>query len=238
MNHQDLDYRGRIPKDVRIEGARLYVPFTQEPAPDSTATGIAAAVDGPFANPKKWPEAVHVAFANLNLDDTADFASFVKTYGISGHFCNRDETGKIFVGSEYAKEAQRFLRLAWDQNYPGVQITGVAAESADPTSTDPGDFQVKVVNGTVRIVVADLQAFITLGYLIDLANKRVRVCEFPECKRQRYFLKVRSDQEYCSPQCRAQHNMKLWRADPKNAARELRKARKRLATSKKKRGTK
>jgi hypothetical protein len=142
----------------------------------------------------------------------------------------------LLIYPENARRMQEFLRLMWGGE-PGkvdafeeyLETPKVESATGELVGFSEG-IGVEIVKGNVRITAVDLDTLITFGYLIDRANSRVHACEFPGCKRQRYFLKTRSDQAYCSSQCRAQHNMELWRSNPKNKARELRQARKRHAT--------
>jgi hypothetical protein len=221
MNHGDLQYKGKIPDWANIDGTRVFVPFIQEPTPDASWVSIAAAVSGTDANPKKWLEPVHVAFANLNVDDPEALAAFVKTYGISGRFCNRDDsTGKLFVDPEYIRRLQIELWTLWGGALSGSGLLGIEI------STSEGDLSVELTGGFIKVSVRDLLSFIMASFLIDRASHRTQSCEYSRCTRQRYFLKTRADQQFCSTQCRALHNRMLWRTDPKNVEHEKRQRRK------------
>lgn len=218
MNHEDLRYAGKIPSIVKTDGGKVLVPFTQEPSPEASWAAIASAVNGPVARPDEWPEPAHVAFANLDLDDPQAFVAFVTTYGISGRFCNRDEdTGKLFADPEYARRSQKELRALWGGAFGGVNQIKLTS-SADDLSVE--------LDGLVKVSVHDLESFIMCSFLIDRATDRTQVCQFSRCPRQRYFLKTRADQQFCSTQCRALHNRLLWRTDPKNVEREKKQRRK------------
>jgi hypothetical protein len=213
VNHDDLRYKGKIPNRVEIDGMRLWVPFVQEPTPEASWADVSSAFEGSPAHPENWPLPAHVAFANANLDDLEAFASFVRTYGLSGRFCNRDETtGKLFVDPEYARRIQDQFRGLWSLGGPESGLTGFGAGA--------GDLTIELAGGVVKIAVCDLDTFILFGYIIDRAAGRTHVCEYSRCPRQKYFLKARADQEFCSTQCRAAHNRLLWRSDPKKVEQE------------------
>ena len=57
-------------------------------------------------------------------------------------------------------------------------------------------------------------------------------CGFEKCREQKYFLKIRSDQEFCSTKCRGLHHVIVWRSDPKNAERERKAARRKRRADK------
>jgi len=188
-------------------------------------SAIDNALDGLPADPKIWPEPVHVAFANLNVRDPEALAQFVKIYGTSGMFCDYDEdTGKLIVDPGKVEWEQQEFRHVWD-------VLGAADHLNIRGNAD--DLSADLSGGIVKLSIRDLNTFIWISYLIDRANGTAQVCQYSQCKRQRYFLKVRSDQQFCSTECRGLHHMKAWRSDPKNAERE-RKQRRKTARKKRK----
>jgi len=195
MKHEDLVYKGQIPA-VTLDGGQVLV----------SRPGIPA-------DPKAWPEPVHVAFANLKANDPQVLAAFAKTYGTSGQFTRKESPDA--VAPEYVEWIQEELRHGWD-------TLGAAKE----VSIRGSDLAADLSGGVVRLSTHDLNTFLWVSFLIDRANGLTHVCEYSRCPRQRYFLKVRSDQKFCSSECRALHNMELWRADPKNKKREQRRRRK------------
>lgn len=236
MNHDDLRYKGKIPNRVELDGTRVLVPLGQVPSSGSSArpsnfrdavlAAVNDAVDGTPANPETWPEPVHVAFANLNARNPEALAHFVRIYGTSGMFFDYEEdTGKLIVDPGKVAREQEEFRHVWD-------VRGAASNLNIRGGTD--DLSADLSGGVVKLSVRDLKTFIWVSYLIDRATGKTEVCQYSRCPRQRYFLKVRSDQQFCSTECRSLHHMKVWRSDPKNAERERKQRRK---TARKKRRT-
>jgi hypothetical protein len=204
-----VEFVGKVPKVVQRAGSRIFISFNPPP-PKNTMPGhdLVRFVDGQPANAGKWADPPHVALANVNFDDLGRLESLVKHYGISGHFCRLDrEANQWFLDPALLQKWQARLREVWrgegtDLWFHARSIT-VAAK-----------------DGWLRLVTADLWTLICVLFLIDRSAGRAKVCEFENCKFVRYFVKARKDQRFCCRQCRALHNMALWRADPDNRKHE------------------
>jgi len=168
----------------------------------------------------RWPEAPHLYFTNLNLDERS-LPDFAAKFG-----------GPLLKGSEsdvqLANDMQRLLRGAWRGDQLSVETlqfgVGHYAEQAAY-----GPVQIKPVpnqSGGLDIYTSDLWTYIRLAFLADQA--RTRVCANPGCSAP-YFLAQRKDQRVCGRKECTQWAQQQWSLDWWNArGSDLRRAKSKL----------
>jgi hypothetical protein len=201
-------YDGGIPKHLEVIDDRLLIPLKKSPPP-GTVPGpeLVKLIDTIPANRAKWPDPVHVAFANWGFEKVDRIVPFVKRYGTSGHFCRKSASGQYYVDSDSFLKWQERLRTAWCEKHPELWFHARS-------------LSVNAEGGHLQLVVHDLWTLICVEFLINHSAGRTKVCAFEDCKSLRYFVQSRKDQEFCSQSCRAQHNMRVWRSKSANAKHE------------------
>jgi hypothetical protein len=205
---------------------RLLVPFQQVPRPGAVAgPDLVPLMHSKPIDTKRWPDPPHQAFANLDFRDMRRLEFFVRTYGISGHFCNLDRSNGVwFVDRALLQKWQDRLRAAWGQfiahDYEG-HANGPRNLSAYRGKENlwfhPRSL---TIDAKGHLAVSDLWSYICVCFITDCTAGLTKVCEFEGCKFLRYFLKSRTDQRFCTKQCRARHNMKEWRKSLRNQKHE------------------
>jgi hypothetical protein len=145
---------------------------------------------------QKWPDAPHVAFANLRLDE-ASLRMFTKRYGPL-----HDPEPDLDV----AIDMQRALRSAWEHDEtailglertvmqhglrPWFGITKTLRDLMDdPTPSD-----------ALTLWAKDMGMLVRMAFLMDLKQHRTKVCWSPDCPTP-YFVQRRKGQGYCSQKC-------------------------------------
>jgi hypothetical protein len=204
-----VEYVGKIPKVVQRTDKKVLISFQPSPPANTFPRFILVRyVDGQPANTSKWPDPPHVAFANMNFEDLGRVEFFVKHYGISGHFCRLDDQAKHwFIDPALLQKWQARLRQGWHREGSDLWF-------------HPRSITATAKDGRLELLIADLWTLVCVKLLIDRSAGRAKVCELENCKFLRYFIKARKDQRFCSRQCRAIHNMAVWRANPDNRLHE------------------
>jgi hypothetical protein len=167
------------------------------------------AIDSIPADVTQWPDPPHIEFANCAFDSPEDVKRFVESYGFSPMMLTPSDAldeirdnpdmsfsyrpGSMAINVERLKQDQEFLRHSW-----GKVGDFSPLKNAFLWTFDDVDF----VSGKLRLTVADIWEYIFTLFLIDLSAGRLRICEYPNCRRLKYFVKKRADQECCSTSCK------------------------------------
>jgi hypothetical protein len=103
--------------------------------------------------------------------------------------------------ADYRSVARLLARLRQHSRENLLSIRGELA-----LDSDTGKFYLKTSNDYSRLLTA----------LIELGNRRqrngkpylnlVQACQYQECRREQWFFAKRTDQMYCSRQCRTAHH--------------------------------
>lgn len=206
----DVVFWGRFPEHVAITGTCVAGTLTQQDRPP-------------------WKMPPHLALANALLEPKA-VSAFTKTYGpIAGTKDHVSDERHAAVGEDgkahpigdneelridkaltfgypeveqsfsfdfHEFEARRnFIRLAWRGDLSSMRSEMLNARF----QVVPGMVKKKALRTRV------LWDFICVLFLIDYDADRIRVCANRQCAAP-YFLRGRTDQECCSPQCAVARN--------------------------------
>jgi len=215
-------YQGVAPTTIQWANHGLIVPLKEGPPPGAVSgPDFVRFVDGAAVDQMRWRDPAHLAFANLDIQSRSRVESFIRSFGISGHFFNKDrDSGQWFIDPDFIRKYQKRLRKAWDGQLGQLWF-------------HPRSVTVDARGERLVLVVRDLWTLICIGLLLD--RERAKVCEHIGCRFLRYFLKARRDQQFCSKSCRALHNMQAWRANARNRKRERMQRRRRRRMSARKR---
>jgi hypothetical protein len=160
-----------------------------------------------------WPEAPHIVFANLLVEDPKAVVAFTKRYGVlKDSFLSKDpeeleaanylrQYGPPFkspppetfnIDSALLEQSQEELRGAWDNDW-GLHraYVGLLREQIE--------FGTKVhvmPPGKVVLQTVDPWTFICFLFVRDLMESRLGFCGNPDCPAP-YFRKKRKTQKYC-----------------------------------------
>jgi hypothetical protein len=147
-----------------------------------------------LVDPKRWPNAPHVAFANLNVTDMKTLAMFTRLYGpptaditkipAAG---DRFEVDYFMVGR--MRERVRFAWRAKD-----------AKELWLFENVERYDMPFTVSGKKLQLAPADVFTYIRLLLTRDISENRARICANPNCPSP-YFIYKRRDQKFCEHKC-------------------------------------
>jgi hypothetical protein len=203
-------YSGLVPKSVQAgsEGAEVRIMDTPALGKIEHYELNPFKVDGVLAEPSKWQQPPHVALANWGFDFVERACAFTRQYGAL-------EITGLVVKLGTLKQWQGILRRFW------------GGEDA-PLWTA---FRPQIENGEVVIEIGDLWPYISFLARTDRHDGKLAVCpNIDNACPAPYFIRERSDQRFCSAECRNFFNVQRWRSNPKNVIREKRKRRKRERT--------
>jgi len=192
-------YTGLIPESVLASAEGALVPTLDTPS----IGHIEHFELNPFkvvgfrADPDKWPQPAHVALANWSFDSVERCCAFTRQYGAL-HI-----TGQT-VTPENLKSWQDNLRSFWRAE------NGYLWEA----------FRPRIEGGEVLIEIGDLWPYISFLAQADRHEGLLAVCPNDNSCPLPYFKRERSDQRFCSVECRNLFNVRRWRSNPKNAVRE------------------
>jgi hypothetical protein len=179
-----------------ICGTRLPAKVTIEPLDSGGYI-----VSGTFANrdvdPDIWQEPPHVAFANVNLDDSTAAVVFTKTYGAwhSGWTLGTGTTppeGEFRMTSTDLQGSQSILRDAWRGSRSQIHFLEELIE-------DGMEARVLAHSASVELSTKSLSTFSDFLFLRDMAAEKLGVCRNPRCLTP-YFIKRRETQKFCDSQ--------------------------------------
>lgn len=172
-----------------------------------------------FADAEMWKDPPHVALANLGYkpDLHGGFAtekeivSFTKRYGPLGS--KPEEIGEpgepFWLGFASFHETQERLREAWKKHDRRFFV--------DPSSLKAGtgyehlmrvNWEMK--GGMLVMRLATWYDYVAILLTRDIAEKRARICENPNCVTP-YFVAERRDMKYCSHPCAVAVNVRKFR---------------------------
>jgi hypothetical protein len=234
-----LIFNGKAPTatEWKWHGDRVAIPW-QEPAEmDRIRTGqtpisLLSFLPGSKVDQKRWPEPAHQAFVNLDLGSHTRIEVFLRTYGMSPRFFEDliPVEGKVLLSVEKLCELQEELRRDWQAV---GRLGGRLQSRVNLLSSLPPTLDLRTQPGRLSIITNDLWVLIDLGWRLDLARGLVGYCKLPDCKQLPYFIKPRSDAEFCGGHCRSVFHMRERRTDPRK--REIDNARRRKGKKKRSR---
>jgi hypothetical protein len=200
-------YSGLVPKSVE-EGPQGAIVQTS----NIHSVGHALQVElnqfkviGVLAEPDNWRQPPHVALANWRFDSVERACAFTRQYGAL-------HIQESVVRIDWLRKWQETLRKHWHGEDAALWTA----------------FQPRIENGEVVIEIGDLWPYISFLAQTDRYERKLAVCpNIDNTCPAPYFLKERSDQRFCSAECRNFLNVQRWRSNPKNATREKRKRKKR-----------
>jgi hypothetical protein len=166
-----------------------------------------------FGGEFTWPEAPHIAFANLLVEDARAVEAFIKRYGVlKESFLDKDPEEaeaaaqlrklgiapfkspppKTFsIDSTLLEDLQEHLRGAWDNDWSlHKAYVGLVQEQIEFGTA------VNVQRPGVVLRTADPWTFICFLFLRDFMSGRLGFCGNPDCPAP-YFRKKRKTQKYC-----------------------------------------
>ncbi len=174
--------------------------------------GKQARIDVTVGNPRavqafdfsSWPDAPHVALANLR-DDPKAALWFTRTYGVLA----RNYKGEsIALPVQDVFESRDDLRAAWEGKTYDSLFTSMDTE----TSVLMGPLIAQAnANAGIQIQVKNLRTLIGLLFAQDYWEGRLKTCENPDCE-NRYFRAVRKGQKFCSQRCGVLISVRRYRA--------------------------
>jgi hypothetical protein len=167
-----------------------------------------------FSGEFTWPEAPHIAFANLLVEDARAVEAFVKRYGVLQEaFLNKDPEEaeavaylrqhgitplkspppKTFsIDSSLLEDLQEHLRGAWDNDWKlHKAYVGLLQDQIEL-----GTAVIVQSPGAVVLRTEDPWTFICFLFLRDFMAGRLGFCGNPDCPAS-YFRKKRKTQKYC-----------------------------------------
>lgn len=231
-----LIFNGKAPTAMewKWHGDRVAIPLEEPAEMDCIRTGQTSISQLSFlpsskVDQERWPEPAHQAFVNLDLGSHTRIEVFLRTYGMSPRFFEDwiSPTGKVSLSVEKLSELQEQLRRDWQEV---GRVGGKPQSQVNLLSSLPPMLDLKTQPGHLWIITDDLWVLIDLGWRLDLARGLVGYCKLPDCNRLPYFIKPRSDAEFCSSHCRAVFHMRERRTDPRK--REVDNARRRKGKKK------
>jgi hypothetical protein len=189
-------------------------------------------VDGVLVEPSNWQQPPHVALANWKFDTPERACAFTRQYGV---LQARPATDNV-VSWEVGQELQDILRQYEALESRPIRYNSVVSLQdlrmwqnvlrrvwAGENDLLWQEFKPKFQNGEVVIEIGDLWPYISFLAQTDRHEERLAICPNIEnaCPAP-YFIRERSDQRFCSVECRNFFNVQRWRSNPKNTAREKR----------------
>jgi hypothetical protein len=226
-----LIFNGKAPTSTewRWDGDRVAIPLQEPAEKDDISTGQTpisqlSFLPGSKVDQKRWPESAHQAFVNLDLESHMRIEVFLRTYGMSPRFFEDwiPVGGEVLLSVEKLRELQKELRRDWKEV---GRLGGRLQSRVTLLSSLPSALDLRTQPGHLSIITNDLWVLIDLGWRLDLARGLVGYCKLPDCKQLPYFIKPRSDAEFCSTHCRSVFHMRERRTDPRK--REIDNARRR-----------
>jgi len=211
MNHHytkaRIIYAGLIPKSVQEGPAGAVVRTLNTPSLGNILHFELNPfkVDGALAEPSKWQQPPHVALVNWRFDSVERACAFTRQYGAL-------DIQESVVRLDTLKVWQERLRKYW--------------RGEDDVLWKA--FQPRIENGEIVIEIGDLWPYISFLARTDRHERRLAVCpNLDNACPAPYFIKERSDQRFCSIECRNLFNVRRWRSNTKNVIREKKKRKKR-----------
>ena len=181
---------------------------------------------------RKWPDAPHVAFANLSLDDTT-LKMFTQRYGplytplkwsraeeilmseSKDPFGTASALARIFTPDlGRAKEMQELLRRAWrgersaivelehDLMQKGLHPWFGVTEKVLGLKDAPTD--------ALTLFADDIWTLVRIAFLLDYKGGRAKTCANPDCPTP-WFVESRKGQEFCTHKCAVLINVRRFR---------------------------
>lgn len=215
-----VGYLGSIPTKVVpcSEGALILEVKPPQARIDERVVGFAFTgqeQDGVLAEPRKWRDPPHVAIANWQFDSAESVCTFVKRYGV---LLFKGQVPKVLRPSDL-HTYQELLRAGWRATSEDTK----PADASDAVAVLERQFSFEELRNPWSkqnyITLHEPWSLACFLFLADLAEGKLAVCPNLDCV-TRYFIKSRSDQQFCSPECRNHVNVQRWRSVPKNQKRE------------------
>lgn len=218
-----VGYFGSIPTKVVPcpEGALILevkhpLEWTDDTArPLTERSGRVVGHEGVLSEPRKWPDPPHVALANWQFDSAESVCTFVKRYGV---LLFDGQVPKVIRPSDL-RVYQEALRAAWRTTSEDVSPRD-ASEAVRVLEKEFSLDDLRSPWGNQNyFILYEPWSLACFLFLRDLAKGDLAVCLNLNCANP-YFIKARSDQQFCSPECRNTVNVQRWRSMPKNKKRE------------------
>ena len=195
------------------------------------ATKAAIRYYGPGFEPK-WPDAPHIAFANLQLDD-ASLRMFTQRYGPLYAPPKRSRAEEILISESKdpfgtasalfrlftpelgrAQKMQELLRRAWrgeqfaivelehDLMQKGLRPWFGVTEKVLELKDAPPD--------ALTLYADDIWTLVRIAFLMDYKGGRAKICANPDCPTP-WFVESRKGQEFCAHKCAVLINVRRFR---------------------------
>jgi hypothetical protein len=225
--HLPLSIETTSGSEVERDGMKRDKPDSQEPAGGYVISGT---VDKwRYGGGSIWPEAPHIAFANLLVERPEAAEKFIKRYGVLQEgFLRKDpkqEEAKAYlrqhgltpfespppktfsIDSVLLAALQDELRGAWDNDWelhkPYVSLLQEQIEEGT---------RVVVSSGEVVLRTVDPWTFICFLFLRDFTAGKLGFCGNPDCPAP-YFRKKRKTQKYCEEGACVQYAQRQYSLD-------------------------
>jgi hypothetical protein len=180
---------------------------------------------------RRWPDAPHVAFANLQLDDSA-LGMFTKRYGPL-YIPQRSRAEKVVIGESRdplhtalvlvtafvpdlnrALGMQGLLRHAWrGERFAIVELEHELMQKGLRPWFGVTDQILELKDSphdSLTLWADDIWTVVRAAFLMDYKVGRAKVCTNPDCPTP-YFVESRKGQEFCSHKCAVLINVRRFR---------------------------
>ena len=180
---------------------------------------------------RKWPDAPHVAFANLRLDD-ASLTMFTQRYG-SLYVPKRSRAAEVVIATSKdplgtamllsrsfvpelgrARKMQELLRQSWrGERFAIVELEhDLMVQGLKPWFgvTDQLFKWKDAPSDALTLWADDMWTVVRMAFLMDYKVGRAKICANPDCPTP-YFVESRKGQEFCSHKCAVLINVRRFR---------------------------
>ncbi len=151
----------------------------------------------------RWPDAPHVALANLR-DEPVAVLRFIRTYGVLAlHYKGES----IVLPVQDVLNHRDELRVMWEGKTSSPLLTAMDTETTlliGPLIAQANS------NAGIQIQVKNLGTLTGLLFTQDYSEGRLKKCENPDCPAP-YFRAVRKGQKFCSQKCGVLINVRHFR---------------------------
>jgi hypothetical protein len=144
---------------------------------------------------KRWPNAPHVAFANLDLLNLETLKMFTRVYGpATSDMTKIPGLGKPFkVDRDMVGYMRERVRRAWSERDAKRLWLFDNVEFYDL-------LPLTLAGKTLQLAPADVFTYLRLLLTRDISEGRARICKNPDCPNP-YFITRRRDQKFCEWKC-------------------------------------